>query len=145
MNHVIEQPYYGNYRFYHATGPLMFITSEKRAQFYIDRGLVTSTPENPTHFTFRDRDGPPGGYGFHHETLHEYHLQPKENQCVVCASLQNLTKHHVLPITFQRHYPNERGDAGVRSHDLLLPKKVSLVSTYNRLIRSPRDPPWSDR
>jgi len=95
----------------------MFITSEKRAQFYIERRLVTCAPENPKHFTFKEA---PPGYGFYHTTLHEYHLRPKINQCVVCGAEKQLTKHHVLPVIFQRHYPNERGDAGVRSHDLLL-------------------------
>ncbi len=95
----------------------MFIASERRAQFYVERGLVTSDPENPKHLTLKKS---PPGYGFYNTALHEYHLRPKVNQCVVCASQEELTKHHVLPIIFQRYYPNERGDAGVRSHDLLL-------------------------
>ncbi len=31
----------------------------------------------------------------------------KENKCVVCLSEKNLTRHHIVPLCFVRHFPNE--------------------------------------
>ncbi len=117
MGQVLQNPYYGDLRFYHPDGQLMFITSDRRARFYLEKGLAVQDPDDPNRFTLTIT---PEGYGFFNDALHDYHLHPKINQCVVCASDRDLTKHHVLPVIFQRFYPNEKGDAGVRSHDLLL-------------------------
>lgn len=116
-NHTLQREYYGDYYCYHPDGTLMFLTSERRAEWYLTNDVCEQDPADPKRLVFKHT---PKGYGHWGTHLHEYWLKPKKNQCVVCGTKHDLTQHHVLPITLQRHYPNRSEDAGLRYHDMLL-------------------------
>lgn len=137
--HVLERPYYGDYRFYHPDGSLMFITTERRANFYTTKDLVSQDTTDPKKFVFKTE---PANWGFWDTSLHHYHLRLKKNRCVVCGSNEQLTKHHVLPVTFQRYYPNDPEDAGVRSHDMLL-LCLDCHETYEQKYADPVRNQWA--
>lgn len=137
--HTMRRPYYGDYRFYHPNGELMFITSKRRVKWYLERDMVVRDPHDPKKFTFKEE---PRAWGFWDTSLHEYHLRPKKNQCVVCGTHRELTKHHVLPVIFQRHYPNDPRDAGVRGHDMLL-LCLDCHETYEQEYADPVRNRWA--
>jgi hypothetical protein len=57
----------------------------------------------------------PGGPGHIGDA---YYLTPKINQCVVCASVKDLNRHHVMPRVFRRYMPECIKDHNY--HDVLL-------------------------
>jgi len=84
--------------------PLTTISS-RRAKWYLDRGLANSL-------------GPDGVYN---ERI-QLTFEPKKNssnkflqtvlptQCVMCATKENLTVHHVIPVAVKRFFPKEDKD-----------------------------------
>lgn len=101
-NHVI----YGNCRVHHPDGTLMFLCLEKRARWYLDRGLATVTAEDP--LTIQLNFEPKGKGGADQEDF-LYALGEKKNSCVVCGSedLETLTRHHVVPYEYRKFFPEE--------------------------------------
>lgn len=107
------KPIYGNCRVHHPDGALMFLCLEKRAKWYLDRNLAVVLSEDPLtiQLTFT-----PKGNG----NIDDYYLSKKSNSCVVCGSedLSDLTKHHVIPIEYRKHFPLEMKSRS--SHDIVV-------------------------
>lgn len=92
---VCNDKIYGNYKIYSPEGELMFRCNQKKYNWYQSRLLLT--PFKDGHkLTFT-----PNGPG----ALSEYVLSHKENRCVVCGSMERLSKHHVVPYQYRRHLP----------------------------------------
>ena len=91
---------YGNILVYSPYNQPMFRCGQKKANWYLSRGLAEVVSKNPTvlKLTFE-----PKGLG--HTQL--YYLSERENICVVCGSAKNLTKHHIVPYCFRRYLPQE--------------------------------------
>jgi hypothetical protein len=87
---------YGNYKVYSPDGKLMFRCGVKKAKWYLNKNLAHSVGEN-IYLNFN-----PNGLGYHNK---EYGLNEMENKCVVCGSLDNLTRHHVVPFMYRKHFP----------------------------------------
>jgi hypothetical protein len=94
----------------------MYRCNEDRANWYLDRNLARLVSEADgvitIQFTFT-----PKGNGHHGD---EFFLAPQENKCVVCgsATLEDLTRHHIVPHNYRRWLPEE-----VKSrnhHDIVL-------------------------
>src|ERR1019366_3685075 len=126
---------YGNCRVLDPDGVVMFHCSRKRLNWYLSRDLADEVDPATIRLCFQ-----PNGTGHQGD---EYYLTQKENKCVVCGSGDNLTRHHVVPLLYRRHFPHM-----VKSHsyhDVLLlcgkchdvyeqradEKKVEIARQYN--------------
>jgi hypothetical protein len=93
---------------------IMFRCEPARMAWYLDRGLAVKLQENPPiiRLTFK-----PNGPG--HAT-DPYFIQEFINQCVVCASPDDLTHHHIVPYAFRKHFPRDSYSTGRWMYDVLL-------------------------
>jgi len=105
---------YGNCKVFSPQDELMFLCLEKKAKWYLDRGLAIIVKEDPLEIklTFQ-----PNGKG--HTFNSAYYLAKKENKCVVCGEtdIKELTKHHVVPSEYVKHFPLEVKSRS--SHDIV--------------------------
>lgn len=98
-NHSQDKKIYGNWEVLHPEGFLMFRCDKKKANWYLDRNLAVVIDENKLQLKFV-----PKGRGHSNEL---FYLVQKENRCVVCGSEKELTRHHVVPYCFRRHFSIE--------------------------------------
>ncbi len=105
-----ETSLYGNIRVLSPDGALMFYCNEKRANWYLSRGLAVQESDTVIKLTFT----PKGGGA----ATDEYGINGKENICVVCGTGEDLTKHHVVPYCYRRHFPKELKSRS--AHDVVL-------------------------
>lgn len=99
---------YGNNKVYSPDGKLMFRCSDKKAKWYINRNLATVN-DNEVYLNFE-----PKGYGHHNM---KYGLFEMKNRCVVCGETNKLTRHHVVPHMYRKHFPLHLKDRNF--HDIL--------------------------
>lgn len=104
---------YGNYSIQDPNGEIMFYCDAQKVLWYLNRDIVDIVSQDPpvVRFTFV-----PAGSG--NRDGDKFYISRKENRCVVCGSEEDLSRHHVMPIMFRRHMPDE-----VKSrnhHDVLL-------------------------
>lgn len=91
-------------------GAFMSRLDAKRAQWYLSRNLATVTGDNIIQLNFTPRG--PG------QADDLYYSSPKENRCVVCGTFDNLTRHHVVPHTYRKFFPNSFKSRA--SHDIVI-------------------------
>ncbi len=94
-----KRPIYDGCQVLSPRGELMFRCRHERFAWYLEHTkseLVSTEP--PTLRLLFEPTGP-GLIG------DEYELRPRMNRCVVCGATKYLTRHHVLPRCFRRHYP----------------------------------------
>lgn len=97
---------YGNTKVLAPNGDVLFLCLPKKANWYLDRNLATVISENPKviKLTFE-----PSGIGGHGDP---YLLTEKQNKCVVCGVEEDLTRHHIVPYTYRKHFPEN-----IKSHN----------------------------
>lgn len=110
MSKTLNRPPYGNYKVLNNDGDLMFRCDDRKANWYLHRGLARTVAQDTIQLTF-DPKGP-GHVGDH------FFLQEKINKCVVCGSFDNLTKHHVVPRVYRRFFTDELKSHS--SHDVVV-------------------------
>ena len=90
---------YGNFRIFSKEGNLLFIASEKRANWYLSRNLAEIVDSHTIKFNFEA-----GGVGAQFD---KYCLSKKDNICVVCGEddLSKLERHHIVPREYRKHLP----------------------------------------
>lgn len=114
---------YGNCCVLSPDGVLMFRCNTKKVNWYLNKNLATVVEENPLtiKLTFI-----PNGLGNHNKG---YGLSQMYNKCVNCGSENNLTKHHVVPISYRKYFPEE-----IKSHNFhdVLPMCVDCHENYER-------------
>jgi hypothetical protein len=114
---------YGNCSVFSPDNILMFRCNQKKALWYLNRNLAEKIQEEPLiirlNFT-------PNGLGNHNKG---YGLSEMKNICINCGSTKNLTRHHVVPISYRRYFPVE-----VKSHNFhdVLPMCTECHETYER-------------
>jgi exonuclease 3'-5' domain-containing protein 2 len=91
---------YGNWHMLAPTGELLARCDDKRANWYVSRGLATQLDDRTIKLTFV-----PGG-GIEKSNI-PYMLEEKANICVVCGSEHELTRHHVVPYQYRKEFPLE--------------------------------------
>jgi len=103
---------YGNYLVKAPNGSEMFLCTEKRANWYLDRNLAKKIEDRVLILTFE-----PKGYGADGDG---YLLASKKNACVVCGTtdLEVLTKHHIVPLEYRKLFPEELKSRN--SHDVVV-------------------------
>lgn len=107
------KPIYGNCKVYHPDGTLMFLCLEKRANWYLERNLAEIVDTNPLTIKLNFVPKGTGNYD-------EFYLSVKSNACVVCGEkkIEDLTKHHVIPVEYRKHFPEEKKSRS--SHDIVI-------------------------
>lgn len=90
---------YGNCSVLSPKDILMFKCNEKKANWYLKRGLAEVLQSNPIVIKLNFE---PNGLGNHNKS---YGLGEMMNKCVNCGTEDDLTKHHVVPICYRRFFP----------------------------------------
>lgn len=100
---------YESFEMIHPDGYFMSFVSEKRAYWYINRGLAFWSGDKKFQLKFS-----PNGSGKGHIP---FYTQKLENKCVVCGAEHNLNKHHVVPYVFRSKMPVQYKEKS--NHDVL--------------------------
>lgn len=100
---------YESFEMIHPDGYFMSFVSEKRANWYINRGLAIWVGDKKFQLKFN-----PNGSGKGHIP---FYTQKLENKCVVCGAEHNLNKHHVVPYVFRSRMPIKYKEKS--NHDVL--------------------------
>lgn len=108
----LSQDPYHNCRVMDPDGKLMFRCDERKKKWYLDRGLALRISEDEIRLTFK-----PKGPG-HAEN--SYFLQEFVNRCVVCGAEDGLSRHHILPESYRKHFPRESEENGEWMYDILV-------------------------
>lgn len=85
---------YENYKVFHPDGTLMFFCAQKKVNWYLKRNLAKYISDKEIQLTFE-----PGGYGDPVSIL-----EGRDNICVVSGDTTELTRHHVIPSQFRKHF-----------------------------------------
>jgi hypothetical protein len=98
---IKQSPIYGNISVLSPDGTLLFKCLPKKANWYLDRNLAKVINNDPMsiQLTFE-----PKGKG---QSDDPYYLETKYNKCVVCGSEDDLTRHHIVPYTYRKHFPEK--------------------------------------
>jgi exonuclease 3'-5' domain-containing protein 2 len=96
-----DRKIYGGCKVLHPDGHLMFRCGDKKLNWYLERGLGEMISENPRtiKLTFE-----PKGTGYHKS---KWGLSEMNNICVDCGTDEFLTRHHVIPYSYRKHFPVE--------------------------------------
>jgi hypothetical protein len=87
-----------NWKVHHPNGRHMFTCGEKKAIWYMDRGLAESIGKKMIRLTFM-----PKGNGF--EDDEEFGRSMREAKCVVSGSEDGLQRHHIVPYCYRTYFP----------------------------------------
>ena len=90
---------YGNCTVYSPDGHLMFRCDGKKASWYLKRNLAQILQEDPLSIKLNFI---PKGLGNHDKP---FGLSEMNNICVNCGTEFFLTRHHVVPICYRKHFP----------------------------------------
>lgn len=96
----LNRPMYQNCVIQDHDGKMLCRSSQRRAEWYLSRGLADKVGEDP--FTVRLKF-PAKGHG---DQDNEYMLSERVNRCVVCGTESDLTRHHVVPYSYRVHFPS---------------------------------------
>lgn len=116
-----DKQIYGNYQVFSPDNILMFRCDEKKARWYLTRNLATQINETTIRLVFQPR-----GLGNHNK---EFGLTEMQNHCVCCGTKEFLTRHHVVPHEYRKHFPLE-----IKSHNFhdVLSVCVTCHANYER-------------
>jgi len=98
-NNTLKIPLYGNCRVQNPEGTHIFNCGEKKAKWYLKRGLAEIIQEIPLVIRLNFI---PNGQGHANDA---FYLQERQNICVCCGTKKLLTKHHVVPYCYRRFFP----------------------------------------
>lgn len=106
-----DRKIYGNCQVFSPNGILMFRCDEKKVRWYLDRDLAKIIDEDPLTIRLNFE---PKGLGNHNK---DFGLSEMSNRCVVCGGEDFLTRHHVVPYCYRKHFPIEMKEHNF--HDVL--------------------------
>jgi len=98
-HNTLKIPLYGNCRVQNPEGTHIFNCGEKKAKWYLKRGLAEVIQEVPLIIRLNFI---PNGQGHAND---DFYLQERQNICVSCGRVDQLTKHHVVPYCYRRFFP----------------------------------------
>ena len=98
--------------FLHPDGEFMFFHTERKMKSMKKHGLIRIISENSriAQLTII-----PKGRGVDKDDI--FMTTPKERKCVVCGCENNLTRHHVVPKEFRKHFPDRFKESN--AHDIV--------------------------
>ena len=93
-----QKPIYESFSMLNPKGEFMCHINEKRAKWYVDKGLADWVAEKTFKLRFEPKGNGKKDLLFYNQKL--------ENRCVVCGDdSNNLNKHHVVPYVFRSRFP----------------------------------------
>lgn len=103
---------YRIWTFLHPDGNFMFFHTERKMMSMLKNNLIDIIDEEKkiAKLTFI-----PKGKGVDKNDI--FMNTPKERKCVICGVENDLTRHHVIPRTFRRHFPEKYKNSN--AHDIL--------------------------
>lgn len=107
---TIQHKHYGNIKVYDLDDDLLFIANNGKAAFYIKKGIadiIEGTKDNPIAIRLNFKTNGKGHCGDS-----PFYLTPRRDECVICSTSINLTRHHVVPYCYRRFMPEQW-----KSHD----------------------------
>lgn len=98
--------------FLHPDGDFMFFHTERKMKSMLRHKLIRIISEKSkiAQFTFM-----PKGRGVDKDDV--FMTTPKERKCVVCGIEHSLTRHHVVPKEFRKHFPDKFKESN--AHDIV--------------------------
>lgn len=92
---------YGNIEIYSPGNDLMFITNQKKLNFYLKKELAEKIGDKKYRLLFE-----PKGIG--HGERNKELLTQRANQCCCCGNkdLLTMTRHHIVPTRFRKFLPD---------------------------------------
>lgn len=90
----------GNFTAFDPNGEFLFNCDSKKANWYVNKKLATWIDDVPGHFKLNFK---PNGIG--NRKMGKYFTEYIKNQCVICGNGEKLTKHHVVPSCYKKHFP----------------------------------------
>lgn len=108
----LTEPAYGNCLILAPDGQALSRAGHDKIDWYLERNLGELVCEEPR--TLKLFFEPSGRCGAEHPFTTAY----KRNICVVCGSEDKITRHHVVPFCFRKHFPDELKNHKI--HDVLL-------------------------
>jgi exonuclease 3'-5' domain-containing protein 2 len=117
-----EGPIYANIKVFDKEDRHVFNCSFRKAQWYIERSLCDILSEEPLRLRLNFQLNGTGHHG------DDFYLQERESLCVVCGAKENLTLHHVVPISFRCYFPEALKS---NSHHDVLPICLPDHHRYN--------------
>jgi hypothetical protein len=88
---------YDNHKLLSPEGRLLALIDTKRAKWYVRKGLATFEPDS---LAVRLKFCPTNSV----DEKDDFNLIPRRNQCVVCGTTEDLTRHHVIPQSFRKYF-----------------------------------------
>ncbi len=110
-NILKDRNIYGNCQVISPDGHLMVRCDSKKANWYISRDLAYVVNETPLTIKLKFK---PKGLGNHDKI---FGLSMMSNKCVNCGTEDYLSRHHVVPYCYRKHFPLNRKSHNF--HDVL--------------------------
>lgn len=101
MSQPRQRQIYDSCRILAPDGELMCLVGEKKARWYLDRGLGRQVTEEPLTVVLSFE---PKGKGHAGD---RFYTRPRPNVCAGCGTTEGLTLHHVVPHGYRRYFPEE--------------------------------------
>jgi len=87
-----------NWKVLHPDGHHMFTCGERKATWYLKKGLAELKEDYTIKLIFN-----PKGYGFKNDEI--FGLVGREVRCVVTGERNGLQRHHIVPYCYRNHFP----------------------------------------
>jgi len=100
-----------NWAVYHPDGTHMFTCGERKAAWYLERGLAKRTANGKIQLTFT-----PKGNGF--ESNEIFGKSVRKSICVVTGVSDGLQRHHIVPYCYRSYFPEQYKSKN--HHDVVL-------------------------
>lgn len=110
--HISPENLYGNCKVFNKEGELIFRCDNKKAKWYLDRNLASIISYDPLSIKFNFKAKGRGHAG------DDFYLTARVNHCVVCGNQEKLTRHHIVPICYRKHFPEHTKRHS--SHDIVM-------------------------
>jgi hypothetical protein len=101
MSQPRQSQIYDSCRILTPDGELMCLVGEKKARWYLDRGLGRQVEDEPLTVVLSFE---PKGKGHAGD---RFYTRPRPNVCAGCGAEEELTLHHVVPRGYRRYFPEE--------------------------------------
>jgi hypothetical protein len=111
MKEARKRTIYESSRILSPSGTLLCLVREKKARWYLARGLAHLIAEAPLTVQLNFE---PRGQGHAGD---DFYTLPRSNLCAVCGASDGLTLHHIVPHEYRRYFPDDLKNHS--SHDLV--------------------------
>lgn len=118
-----------NWKVYHPSGRHMFTCGERKASWYLERGLAKLIGKKKIALTFS-----PKGNGF--EDNEEFGRGIREAKCVVSGNEIGLQRHHIVPYCYRTYFPEQFKSKN--HHDVVL-INFEIHSEYEQFANTYKD------